>query len=79
MNKQSPVPASSAIPAQALPSVDALLRLPAVQPLLAEHGHALVADTIRRVLAERRSRLRPSGAAEVPPGARRSPTRTGLR
>ena len=69
MNKQSPVPASSAIPAQALPSVDALLRLPAVQPLLAEHGHVLVADTIRRMLAERRSRLHPFGAAEVPEGS----------
>ncbi|MDO5103753.1 MAG: L-seryl-tRNA(Sec) selenium transferase [Lautropia sp.] len=37
-----------------LPSVDALLQLPRVQTLVAEHGHTLTVSVIREVLAARR-------------------------
>ena len=39
-----------------LPSVDALLRLPGAAPLLAEHGHALVAGEARGLLDALRAR-----------------------
>ncbi len=38
-----------------LPSVDRLLRLPGVAPLLERHGHTLVADQARQLLAALRS------------------------
>lgn len=40
--------------AKDLPSVDRLLRAPALAPLLAEHGHTLVANETRALLEQRR-------------------------
>ncbi|MDO4636817.1 MAG: L-seryl-tRNA(Sec) selenium transferase [Lautropia sp.] len=49
---------------RALPGVDALLRLPAMQPLLAEYGHTRTVAVTRAVLAEARA-----AAAQEPPAA----------
>ncbi|MFM5907009.1 MAG: hypothetical protein ACKOPO_05415, partial [Novosphingobium sp.] len=37
-----------------LPSVDAVLRMPALEPALREHGHAALADAVRAVLKQLR-------------------------
>ncbi|MCW5636465.1 MAG: hypothetical protein KIT17_24235, partial [Rubrivivax sp.] len=41
-----------------LPAVDRLLRAPEVAPLIAEHGHTLVAAEARALLELRRARAR---------------------
>ena len=51
-----PNPTDAAARAQDLPAVDRLLRLPAVQVLLAEHGHTLVAGEARALLDRLRTR-----------------------
>ena len=50
MTGESVVHGSKARP-QDLPSIDKLLRLPVLQPLLAAHGHALVAGEARALMA----------------------------
>jgi len=52
-----PTPSDTAtVRTQDLPAVDRLLRLPAAQALLAEHGHTLVAGEARALLDRLRSR-----------------------
>lgn len=49
------------------PAVDALLRLPGVQPLVAEHGHGLVTAVIRTLLAGMRQQMaQPAGHVDPP-------------
>ncbi|MDO5057707.1 MAG: L-seryl-tRNA(Sec) selenium transferase [Lautropia sp.] len=49
------------------PAVDALLRLPGVQPLVAEHGHGLVTAVIRALLAGMRQQMAgPAGRVDPP-------------
>ncbi|MBS0467842.1 MAG: L-seryl-tRNA(Sec) selenium transferase [Proteobacteria bacterium] len=56
---QAPHPASTPHPnpaqPQHLPALDKLLRLPVVAALVTEHGHSVVADTARALLAELRA------------------------
>ncbi|HOB65993.1 L-seryl-tRNA(Sec) selenium transferase [Ottowia sp.] len=52
--------------AKNLPSIDRLLRAPAVAALVAEHGHTLVADAARSLLADFRERI---GHAQLAPSA----------
>ncbi|MCE2658946.1 MAG: L-seryl-tRNA(Sec) selenium transferase [Rubrivivax sp.] len=56
-------PATSAVQAQHLPSVDRLLRQPEVAALVLDHGHTLVAAEARALLDSLRSRAR---AGELP-------------
>ena len=66
-----PNPTDAPARAQDLPAVDRLLRLPAVQALLAEHGHTLVAGQARALLDRLRSRALAGAlpAAELAPEA----------
>lgn len=54
-----------------LPALDRVLREPAAQTLVAAHGHTLVADTARRLLADLRERVRAGHVpqAELAPAA----------
>jgi L-seryl-tRNA(Ser) seleniumtransferase len=47
-------PACASVRPQDLPSIDTFLRSPTVAPLVAEHGHTLVARTARALLADLR-------------------------
>ncbi len=50
----------------AIPSVDRVLRLPAVVALIEAHGRALVTETVRATLAGLREALAEGGAAALP-------------
>jgi len=77
--EESVVHGSTARP-QDLPSVDRLLRAPAAQGLVAEHGHTLVAGEARALLDALRSRALAGTlpAAEVQPAAVESALRTRI-
>jgi len=46
---------------RSIPSVDSLLRLPGIQPLVARHGHGLVAEAVREVVEGMRDAARSGG------------------
>src|SRR5688572_1994373 len=58
----APMLNSAATARRAIPSVDRLLRLAAVDSLVVEHGRTLVVETIRAVLDEQRALLSHGGA-----------------
>lgn len=54
---------------RALPAVDAVLRAPLAQAVVAAHGHAAAADAARRALAAARAALREGAPAAATPDA----------
>src|SRR5690348_13183478 len=76
ISSQSMPPAQTA---RLLPSVDELLRVPALAEAEAQLGHDIALRAARRVLAERREQLFPSGSRDSHPHPNPLPVLRGRR